>query len=177
MNKAELNAYGQMAQALAHHADGWVKSWDFKFPGTSEPVYHHLSDSTFEGVADCLWKLKIFRALDEQNGGAANFVFDCKLEDAFSIAIANCNAGPSFEELLYALIYLFGDYGTQYWGFSTRRGLAFGRDGRLTPVLDALVPLQYVRSSEAGYIWTERVAPIMREAGYESEWPLEEDGP
>ena len=175
MNQAELNAYGQMALALASYADNSAKAWDFKFPEISEPIYHHLSDSTFEGVADCLWKLKIFKALDEQNGGAANFIIDCKLDDAFSIAIANCDAGPSFEELLYTLVNLFSDYGTQYWGFSTRRGLAFGKDGRLTPVLEALALLQYVKNSEAGYIWTERIAPIMRRAGYESEWPLRED--
>lgn len=172
MNEAELNAYGQMALALARHADGWARGWDFKFPGITKPVYHHLSDSTFESVANCLWKLKVFRALDEENGGAANFVIDCELEDAFRIAIANHDIGPSFKELLYTRIYLFGDYGTQYWGFSTRRNLAFGKDGQLTSVLDALVPLGYAERTEAGYIWTERVAPIMREAGYEDEWPV-----
>lgn len=174
MNETERHAYGQMAQALAWHADGWAKGWDFKFPGVSEPIYHHFSDLTFEGVADCLWKLKIFRALDERHGWAANFVIDCKLDDACPIAIANRELGPRFEKLLYTLIYLFGDYGKEYWGFSTHRGIPFGKDGRLAPVLEALVPVGYLDKSEAGYVWTERVAPIMYAAGYEAEWPKAE---
>lgn len=169
MNETEQHAYGQMAQALAWHADGWAKGWDFKFPGVSDPIYHHLSDSTFEGVADCLWKLKVFRALDARDGWAFHFVLNCELNDAYRVAIANREFGPSFGELLYTLIYLFGDYGTEYWGFSTQRGVPFGKDGRLTPLLDALVPLGYLENSEAGYIWTDRILPIMYAAGYEAE--------
>ncbi len=167
MNQAELNAYGQMAQALVGHADDWIKSWEFKLPGVSEPVYHHLSDSAFEGVADRLWRLKIFRALDD----GANFVFDCERHEAYSVAIANSELGPSFDELLYTVAYLFGDYGSEYWGFSTEQGVPFGVGGRLSPMFDALVKVGYVEKSEAGYVWTRRVAPIMRAAGYESKWP------
>jgi hypothetical protein len=168
MNEAQQHAYGQMAQALAWHADGWARGWDFKFPGVSEPIYCHLSDSTFEGVADCLWKLKIFRALDEKGDWASHFVLDCQPNDAYRVAIANREFGPPFEELLCTLIYLFGDYGAEYWGFSTRRGIPFGKDGRLAPMLTALVPLGYLEKSEAGYVWTDRIEPIMCAAGYEA---------
>ncbi|CAN7753096.1 hypothetical protein LJR220_002419 [Bradyrhizobium sp. LjRoot220] len=170
MNEAEQNAYGQMAQALAWHADSWARGWDFKFPGVSEPIYHHLSDSTFEGVADCLWKLKIFKALDEKGNGASNFVLNCELNDAYRVAVASRETGPSFDELLYTLVYLFGDYGTEYWGFSTQRRVPFGKDGRLVPLLEALVPLGYLEKSEVGYVWTDRVEPIMYAAGYAERW-------
>jgi len=169
MNELEQDAYGQMAQALAWHARYFARSWDFKFPGVSEPVYHHLSDSTFEGVADCLWQLKIFRPLDQKGDWAYKFVLNCELNDACRIAISNREFGPPFDELLYTLINLFGDYGTEYWGFSTKRGIPFGKDGRLAPTLDALVPLGYLEKSEAGYFWTERIVPIMYAAGYEAE--------
>lgn len=169
MDEAQQYAYGQMAQALAWHADGWAKSWDFRFPGVSEPIYHHLSDSTFEGVADCLWKLKIFRALDEKCGWASHFILNCALNDAHQVGIVNREFGPPFDELLYTAINLFGDYGASYWGFSTQRGPAFGKDGRLAALLDALVPLGYLEKTEAGYVWTDRIVPIMYAAGYETD--------
>ena len=71
--------------------------------------------------------------------------------------------------MLYTLVNLFGDYGAAYWGFSTERGVAFGKGGRLAPMLDALVPLGYLEKSEAGYAWTGRIAPIMYAAGYEKD--------
>jgi hypothetical protein len=33
----------------------------------------------------------------------------------------------------------------------------------------AFVPLGYLEKSEAGYVWTERIAPVMYAAGYEKE--------
>ncbi len=166
MNEAEQHAYGLLAQALARHADSWARGWDFKWPKVSGPIYYHLSDSTFEGVAACLLELKIFRALD----GGGGFIIDCEPDDAYRVAINNRELGPPFEELLRTTIDLFGDYGTAYWGFATQRHIPFGAGARLSPLFEALVPLGYVNRSEAGFLWTEQVAPIMRAAGYQVEW-------
>lgn len=169
MNELEKTAYGRMAQALAWHAHYSAENNGFKFPGVTEPVYDHISDSTFEAVAVSLWKLRILKPLDEEGGWAHHFIMDCKPDDACHIAMSNWKHGPNFDELLITLITLFGDYGTEYWGFSTQRDVPFGKDGRLTSVLDALVPLGYLHKSEPGYIWTERVVPLMYAAGYEEE--------
>jgi len=166
INQSEQLAYGQMAQALARHAHYCAEHDGDHFPGVSEPVYYHYSDSTFEGVADCLWRLNILRPLDQTGEWAYNFVLDCEPSDACRVAISNRKSGPPFGELLYTIVNLFGDYGTEYWGFSTQRGVPFGKDGRLAPMLDALVPLGYLEKSETGYVWTERIVPIMYAAGW-----------
>jgi hypothetical protein len=54
-------------------------------------------------------------------------------------------------------------------GGSTEREVAFGENGRLVRVLDALASLGLVEKKGSGYVWTERVAPIMHELEY---WPV-----
>ena len=45
LNESEQFAYGQMAQALAWHAYYRAEHNGDHFPGVSEPVYYHYSDS------------------------------------------------------------------------------------------------------------------------------------
>ena len=89
---------------------------------------------------------------DYRGEWAYHFVLDCEPNDACRVAISNRKSGPPFGELLYTIVNLFGDYGTEYWGFSTQRGVPFGKDGRLAPML--MVPSRSgdLEKSETGYV-------------------------
>jgi hypothetical protein len=174
MNELERNAYGAIAQGLAWHVHDFsedsCKEFPIseKFPSEAKAIYHHFSTSDFERVADNLWRLQILRPLDEQNGWAYYFVMNCEPSDSYQMAISNWQSGPPFNELLLTFVTLFGDYGTEYWGFSTQQGVPFGKDGRLAFALDALAPLGYLEVNKAGYIWTAQIEPIMSAAGFTS---------
>lgn len=168
MTDAERTAYGLVAKAIAQHAFATAtatgKDYIGKFPEAQRPIYYHLSDSTFEAVAYDLWRLSIFRPLDQRRDWAYHFAFACDVSESDVVAVRNSVNGPTFFQLMVTFINLFGDYGPEYWGFSTKQNTPFGISSRIMPVLDAFVALGYLTRTEAGYVWTERIAPIMRES-------------
>jgi hypothetical protein len=121
--------------------------------------------STFEAVADDLWCLGILKSLDKHR---VHFAFACEVSEANVVAERNWQRGSSLFDLLVSLVNLFGDFGTEYWGFSSKPGVPFGANGRLASTLDALASIGYLRKTDSGYVWTELVAPVMQ-ASYEFE--------
>lgn len=71
------------------------------------------------------------------------------------------DGSPSLPELLEAFIDFFDGYGKDYHDFSSAIYVPFGRNGRMTRILEALVPLGYVEKTDEGYVWTD-VEPVMR---------------
>jgi len=175
MNEVELRAYGCVAQAIARHAFAMAESEDEEnrhtFPDAPRPIYYHYSTSTYEAVAHDLWRLRILRPLDQQGDWAYHFVFDCEVGESYAVAERNAPNGPTLFELLVTFVDLFGDFGTEYWGFSTKQGVAFGAGGRIEPTLDALSSIGYLTRTEGGYVWTELVAPVMRASYNSDDWP------
>ena len=172
MNEAEVRAYGLIAQAIAKHAFAMAEDQNkedgYRFPNATRPIYCHLATSTFEAVARDLWRLGILRPLDQKGDWAFHFVFDCEISRSNILAERNWPHGPTLFELLVTFINLFGDFGTQYWGFSTKPNILFGTNSRITPTLEALVTLGYLEKTDGGYLWTELIAPIMY-ASYEAD--------
>jgi hypothetical protein len=174
VNEAELRAYGLVAEAVAQHAFAMAtaaqQEYVGHFPGAPRPIYCHVSTSTFEAVAHDLWRLKILRPLDQKGHWAYHFVFDCEVRASSIVAERNWSDGPTFSELLVTFINLFGDYGTEYWGFSTKQNIPFGISSRIKPTLEALVPLGYLTETDEGYVWTELIAPVMRASYNSDDW-------
>jgi hypothetical protein len=182
VNEAEVRTYGLVAQAIAKHAFAWADTdtaqgyYDSKFPEAPRPIFYHVSMSTLEAVADDLWRLGILKPLDrigplDQQGWAYHFAFDCKISESNIVAERNWPNGPTLIELLATFIGLFGEYGTEYWGFSTKPNVTFGANSRIMPTLEALASLGYLFKTNGGYVWTELIAPIMREAYWFDDWP------
>jgi hypothetical protein len=174
LNEAELRAYGLVAQAIAQHAFASAtqdqKHYVGQFPGAPRPIYDHVSMSTFEAVAHDLCRLRILRPLDQQRDWAFHFVFDCEVGASNIVAERNWSDGPTFTKLLLTFINLFGDFGTEYWGFSTKQNISFGNNSRIRPTLQALVPLGYLTETDEGYAWTELIAPVMRASYNSGDW-------
>jgi hypothetical protein len=175
MNELELRAYGSVAQAIARHAFAMAEREDrdnrHGNPDAPWPIYYHWSMSTFEAVAIDLWRLRILKPLDEDKNWACYFAFDCEISESNAVAERNAANGPALSELLVTFIDLFGDFGTEYWGFSTRQGVPFGAGGRIEPTLAALASLGYLSRTEGGYVWTELIAPVMRASYGYRDWP------
>jgi hypothetical protein len=175
MNELELRAYGSVAQAVARHAfamaEGENEDNRDAFPDAPRPIYYHWSTSTFEAVADNLWRLRILRPLDQKSYDAYHFVFDCEVSVSNVVAERNAPNGPTLFELLVTFVDLFGDFGTEYWGFSTKQGVAFGAGGRIEPTLEALASIGYLTRTEGGHVWTELIAPVMRASYNFDDWP------
>jgi hypothetical protein len=176
MNDLEVRAYGLVAQAIAQHAFASAEteqklrpSQFSRFPEAVLPIYCHYSDSTFEAVAHDLWRLGILRPLDQKGGWAFHFVFDCETTKSNIVAEQNWREGPTLFDLLKTFINLFGDYGAEYWRFSTKPGVPFGIDSQIAPTLEALAATGYLVKTNGGYVWTELIAPVMR-ASYEFEY-------
>jgi hypothetical protein len=171
LNEAELRAYGLVAQALAQHAFAWATHDEMhfvgQFPGVPRPIYDHVSMSTLEAVAYGLGRLKILKQLDQEHD---YFVFDCEVPTSNIVAQHNWSDGPTFPELLLTFINLFGDFGTEHWGFSTKQNTPFGTNSRIKRTLEALVPLGYLAKTDAGFIWTDLIAPIMRVSYNFEDW-------
>jgi hypothetical protein len=174
LNEAELRAYGRVAQAIAQHAFASAtqdqKRYVGQFPGAPRPIYYHVSMSTYEAVAHDLWRLRILRPLDQQGDWAFHFAFDCEVGASNIVAERNWSDGPTFSELLLTFINLFGEFGTEHWGFSTKKNISFGNNSRIRPTLEALVPPRYLTETDEGYAWTELIAPIMRASCNSDDW-------
>jgi hypothetical protein len=168
----ETRAYDLAAQAIAQHVFAQAKAaeegYRLLFLGAPRPIYYHYSMSAFEAAAKHLWALHILRPLDEKNGWAFHFVFDCEVSDSSVIAERYWQEGPTFAELLTTLINLFGDFGKEKWGFSTVRDVPFGNNSPIKPALESLTSLGYATKTESRYLWTELIAPIMRASTF---WP------
>ena len=160
MNELELHAYGKIAQVLAERAfsiaNDELPGSSPQFPDARLPIYRHWGNSTFEALASVLWRLGILRPLDPKGNWAYQFAFDCDVKEAGHVAQHNSRDGPSLFELLEVFIDLFNDY-----GISNAIYVPFGRNGRLTAVLDALASIGYVEKTSEGYVWTN-AEPVMR---------------
>jgi len=174
MNDLELQAYGRVAQALARHVQAMAESEDkhnrHAFPNAPGPIYYHYSMSTFEAVASDLWRLGIMCPLDQHADWAFHFVLSCTTDEACAVAQQNAAAGPSLDQLLVTFINLFADFGTEYWGFSTKPDIPFGLKARLAPTFEALAAAGYLTKSEEGYTWTYLIGPAMRASYFEEDW-------
>jgi|ERR1044072_668779 hypothetical protein len=173
MNDAQLRTYGELAQAIAAHVSKQLETDDVRtktdrpqLRDAPQPLFHHYFMSTFEAVAEDLRRLGILKDWGETVGLKwAYFVFDCEPSDAGAVARRNWQAGPSFDELLRTFLELFGDWGTEYWGFTIERDTPFGNGSRITPALDALSALGYLDKTSEGFVWTKRATEAMHSAG------------
>lgn len=175
MSDAELTAYGAISSALAEHAFAMASRDDAsgQFPGLG-PIYYHLSMSNFEWTAETLWRLKILRPVDQvKNDWAYYFAFNCDPGDANSVAIDNWKSGPLLRKLIENFIYLFNDFGTAYWGFSSARDEWFGAHSWLEPVFEALAAIGYLDRSSQGFRWTSLAATAMYSTGCWDFWNSE----
>jgi hypothetical protein len=165
VNELELHAYGKIAQTLAERAFNLADSepkWSVTaFPDVGGPIYRHYGNSTFEDLASVLWRLGILRSLEPELKLARYFAIDCELKEAEIVAQRNWQNGPSLPELLEVFIDLFDEYGKEYHDFSSSIYVPFGRNGRLTAVLDALASIGYIEKTSEGYVWTD-AEPVMR---------------
>jgi hypothetical protein len=172
VTEEEARAYGLIAQAIAKHVFAQaavpVEGDGSPFAEPPRPVYYHQSMSAFEAAAEHLWRLRILRPLDEKNGWAFHFVFDCEVSESDVVAERNRRKGPTFSELLATFVNLFGDFGGKKWEFSTERDVPFGKNSPIKPALEALASLGYATKTESGYLWTELIAPIMCASTF---WP------
>jgi hypothetical protein len=177
VNESEVRAYGLVAQAIAKHAFAWAefeferKRHHSQFPEATGPIFYHISMSTLEAVVRDLWRLGILRPLDQIGDWAFFFVFDCEVSESNLVAERNCSKGPTLFELLVTFVELFGEFGAEYWGFSAKPSVPFGIDSRILPTLDALSLLGYLEKTHNGYVWTEMIAPVMRESYEFKHWP------
>lgn len=167
MNEMEMHAYGTLAQALAERAyqlaesDSWANDLASQFPDAPRPIFAH--DDTFTSLALILSRLGILRPLNPwPTGWSMVFAFECGIQEADQVATRNWQiSGPSLAELLETFIDFFDSYGKDYYDFSSAIYVPFGRNGRMTRILEALIPLGYVERTDDGYVWTD-AEPIMR---------------
>jgi hypothetical protein len=174
MTELELQVYGRVAQAIARHALAMAEAQDHEyrhaFPDAPGPIYYHWATSNFEAAAYDLWRLRILKPLDQEKNGANYFVFDCQVTDSNVVAERNALLGPTLFELLVTFINLFGEFGPEYWGFSTKPDVAFGRNRQIQPTLDTLAAAGYLAKTDEGYTWTRLIAPAMLESYMYKEW-------
>lgn len=164
VNELELHAYGKIAQTLTERALSEANEptqLSRGFPEVPGPIYRHYGNSTFEALASVLWRLGILRPLEPELQLARYFAFNCELKEAENVAHRNWPNGPSLYELLKVFVDLFDGYGKEYHDFSSAMYAPFGRNGRLTVVLDALASIGYVEKTSEGYVWTD-AEPVMR---------------
>jgi len=164
VNASELKAYGLVAQAIASHAFAKANA----DPAVAGSIYFHDFMSAFEDAAHDLVRLGVLKPLD-QKPGCAYFVFNCEIDEASRMAERNWQIGPKFPELLVTFVNLFGEFGREYWGFSSKPNVTFGAGGRITKALDALASLGYLKKKDGGYVWTDRIVPVMLQS-YEAEF-------
>ena len=120
---------------------------------------------------DALCKLQIMKPL---NDIASDCTFLCAPEDVRYIAERNWQKGQSFEDLLTTFIALFGEFGTDYWGFSTDRDLWFEPGAHLCTVLTVLAEIGYASEERGHYRWTKKIYPVMS-APRTNFWPPNEE--
>ena len=167
MNESELRAYGLVAKAIANHAFAMASPEQpglrRNYPEAPPPIYFTHFTSAFEQAASDLSRLGIFRPLDQGRGNCC-FAFDCEIDESNNLAGQNWRRGPTFAELMITFINLFGEFGSEYWGFSSKPDIPFGAGSRIATTLDALASLGYLTKTAGGYVWTDRIEPIMLES-------------
>ncbi len=180
MNEATLDAYAAVAEALAVRISSDFMTMEPYQPrkiigdkvvfAPSEdaipgPIFYHISQSDFELCAECLWKLKIFRALDPEPSGewAYHFKFDCEMDEAGDRARQYHAVGPNFEKLLCSFVEMNVEYGSPPWLSAEPADVFFRVDDRLSPAMNALALVGYVNCVEDGFAWSEKVRPVMEE--------------
>lgn len=160
MNELELHVYGKIAQALAHRAyeiaDRDTPADVYaRFPDAPRPIFEY----SLAPLSCLLWSLGILRPLDQTaQGRAFHFAFDCSVRESDQVAERNWQNGPSFPRLLEIFICFFNEGDED---FSSLIYTPFGRNGRMTGVLDALAAIGYVEKTGGGYVWTD-AEPVMR---------------
>jgi hypothetical protein len=172
MDNNTYPAYRAIVQAITEHARSKAVSDSvcdscfldgFGLAG-GELIYSNDAMSTFEEVADVLERLGILRHL---NSFYSTFI--CEPERDYQLAETNRSKGPSFLDLLNAFIDLYGEFGTEYWGFGTGSDVDFKpKSEALTNAMNALATLGYAARSKNGFRWTSKAKPVMVALGF---WP------
>lgn len=177
MDRVTLHAYGAISEVLALRvATCWmnVSSYhprtlvdgELVFAPSEErvagPIFHHGSMSDWEECAQCLWSLKVLKALDPTPDGkwAYHFKLDCSPSQVAAIARENAATGPTFERLLGTFIACLYDYGAWIEEQSEKAALII--DKRAMPAIHALENLGFISRSGSEYRWTDKIRPVMQ---------------
>jgi hypothetical protein len=170
LEKEILAAYLSIASAVSKHARAKAQNDDtsyrnyYPYLQPNDLVYSNDYMSTFEAVADALDRLVITRRLD-----ISCSIFHNVSEHDINLVKANWPNGPSFLGLLQTFIALFGEFGTEYWGFETRPDTHFEpRSPELRSALVSLAALGYAEEISGSFRWTDQIRPVMEAAGF---WP------
>lgn len=171
MDGKKLEAYCSIVSAVSEHARRKAADHDnayFRkyYPdlASNQIIYSNDYMSTFEAVAEALYRLGIMRPLDR-----CCSIFICEPQQDFELAQANWSSGPSFSELLKEFVELFGEFGADYWGFGTAAETAFKPKWRtLTMAMNALASVGYAEQVGDSYRWTGKVEAVMAAVGF---WP------
>src|ERR1700755_312689 len=151
MNDSELLTYGLVVQAIAIHAFAKAEA----DPAVVGPVYFHDFVSALEEAASDLVRLGILSPLNDKRG-CPYFVFSCEVGKSANVATRNWRKGPTFPELLVTFVNLFGEFGSEYWGFSSKPNDPFGENSKIASTLDALASLGYLTRTGNDYVWADR---------------------
>jgi len=97
------------------------------------------------------------------------FNFACEPQCDWELTEANWPRGPSLSDLLFTFVNLFGEFGINYWGFGTAPDTSFKPKWQgLTSAMNALVSIGYAETADDGFVWTDKMGPVMVTANF---WP------
>jgi len=152
MTADQIDAYGLLAEALAHRVYDKAGTFDSELTMT-ERIFCHDAMSTFEYAADYLEALKILKSL-----GGWEYTFLVEPSDAKRTAEMNKDFGPTFDDLLAEFIYWHTDFGSLIWRLSDEINVPFEPDESMRAIMDSLVKLDYAVLAQGKYLWTDRTA-------------------
>jgi len=164
----ELEAYGEIAHAIAVSLGQFFDPTNI--PPKNElklppPFFYTYSQSTFEYPAEVLWRLKIFKSLEQDNQYGVFFVFDCDLNDVPIVAVLNSVGGPSLDMLVWTYFYFRSEYSRLQFDRSVLllRGsepiLSIREDER--KLYQSLERLGYVTTMPLGYSSTSKLDQLL----------------
>jgi hypothetical protein len=123
--------------------------------------------STLENVGDALESFNIMRPLDRMCSAILR-----EPKSDHELILANWSSGPQLNELLNVFIKLYGFYGTNESGFRISSNTAFNPNSPVVlNAMKTLTLLEYAKNTESGFVWTDKIKPIMIASGF---W--DEDG-
>jgi hypothetical protein len=115
-----------------------------------------------EICADLLWRLGILKPLDEENGWACCFTFECPPQEAYARAIDNAAKGPTFDHMVGGMFYFMNDH--VFGGSCRETGVEFSvlDSHEMVNLMNSFAALGLVETRGARYIWTEKITPFRR---------------
>ncbi len=161
-------AYGQVCQAMAGRLLAFTSNQTFETERGGRkklieaPYIFHNYTSNVEASTYVLWKLGVFRCLDEHNGVGSCFQLDCALDEVADRAISNAAEGGSLNQLLQTFLELVSEFGG---GLSFSRYTPCPVSPDLQSLFDTLCEIEYTKRTAFGFVWTHRVTEIMLAAG------------